>query len=320
MPASYPGSIKNFGADRVDGEYIPASDMNGVRAEVVAIETALLPPIAIAKGGTGQASKALAFGALSPLATKGDLLGFDTDNSILPVGALGSVLVADSAVALGMAWKAGQYRLTRIFMVTSGVAFVPTAGTKALYVECFGGGGAGGGAALSSATLSMGGGGGAGGYAAKWITGTIKASYTVAIGAGGAGVSGTTGGAGGLTSFDSPSICTAPGGGGGPVLAAAATVGIVAGGSGAVYSSGVGDIRLDSSDGGWGIRLSGTVGKAGSGGGAPLGGGLTSGAGALGAGVAGGVAGGGGSGALTTGAVQIGGAGAAGCIRVWGFA
>jgi len=42
MAASFPASVKNFGADRVDGEYIPAADMNDVRAEVVAIETLLL--------------------------------------------------------------------------------------------------------------------------------------------------------------------------------------------------------------------------------------------------------------------------------------
>lgn len=39
MAASFPGGVRSFGADRVDGEYIPASDMNGVREEVVALET-----------------------------------------------------------------------------------------------------------------------------------------------------------------------------------------------------------------------------------------------------------------------------------------
>ncbi|HEY3312027.1 MAG TPA: hypothetical protein VGK00_10340 [Anaerolineales bacterium] len=40
--ASFPASVKNFGADRVDGEYIPADDVNLIRAEVVALETELL--------------------------------------------------------------------------------------------------------------------------------------------------------------------------------------------------------------------------------------------------------------------------------------
>lgn len=42
MAASFPGSVKSFGADRVDGGFIPADDMNTVRAEVVALETELL--------------------------------------------------------------------------------------------------------------------------------------------------------------------------------------------------------------------------------------------------------------------------------------
>jgi hypothetical protein len=43
MPASFPASVKSFGADRVNGDYIPAADTNDLRAEVVAVETALLP-------------------------------------------------------------------------------------------------------------------------------------------------------------------------------------------------------------------------------------------------------------------------------------
>ena len=42
MTAEFPQSIKSFGADRVDGEYVPAADMNTVRAEIVALETTLL--------------------------------------------------------------------------------------------------------------------------------------------------------------------------------------------------------------------------------------------------------------------------------------
>jgi len=42
MAASFPGSVKSFGVDRVDGDYIPADDMNSVRDEIVALETAAL--------------------------------------------------------------------------------------------------------------------------------------------------------------------------------------------------------------------------------------------------------------------------------------
>jgi hypothetical protein len=41
MTASFPGSVKSFGAVRADGDYIPAADMNTVREEVVAVETEL---------------------------------------------------------------------------------------------------------------------------------------------------------------------------------------------------------------------------------------------------------------------------------------
>ena len=41
MAAVYPGGIKSFGADFVNGDTIPASCVNDLRAEVVALETAL---------------------------------------------------------------------------------------------------------------------------------------------------------------------------------------------------------------------------------------------------------------------------------------
>lgn len=42
MTASFPGSIKSFGSDRVNGDYVQADDTNSLRAEVVALETAAL--------------------------------------------------------------------------------------------------------------------------------------------------------------------------------------------------------------------------------------------------------------------------------------
>lgn len=60
----------------------------------------------IANGGTGQTSAASAFGALSPLTTKGDILAYSTLNARLPVGANGEVLTADSTQALGVKWAA----------------------------------------------------------------------------------------------------------------------------------------------------------------------------------------------------------------------
>jgi hypothetical protein len=45
-------------------------------------------------------------GGSSPLTTKGDLHGFDTGDARIPVGANGTVLTADSTVALGVKWAA----------------------------------------------------------------------------------------------------------------------------------------------------------------------------------------------------------------------
>lgn len=59
----------------------------------------------ISSGGTGQVTASAAFGALSPLTTKGDVLGFDTANNRVPIGSNGQVLTADSAQPLGLKWS-----------------------------------------------------------------------------------------------------------------------------------------------------------------------------------------------------------------------
>jgi len=257
MTASYPSGVKSFGVDLVNGDYLLASHVNDLRAEVVAVETKLL----------------------------------------------------------------ANYELTRVLTILNGTtAFVPTSGTRALLVECYGAGGAGGGAATGSSSLSMGSGGGAGAYSANLVTGTIKASYTVAVGAGGAGVSGAAGNAGGDTTFDSPSIVTAKGGSGGTTQAAGTTNAYLVGADGGAVASGVGNICTPGSDGGSGARASASVGQSGMGGAAPFGGGMRKGVTASANGNAGDVFGGGGSGALTTGAAKTGGDGANGLIRIWEYA
>jgi hypothetical protein len=45
-------------------------------------------------------------GTTSPLTTKGDIYGYDTDNARIPVGADGLFLTADSGEALGVKWAA----------------------------------------------------------------------------------------------------------------------------------------------------------------------------------------------------------------------
>lgn len=62
----------------------------------------------IAQGGTGQTTATAAFNALSPLTTKGDLLGNDNTNDVrLAVGSTnGMQLIVDSTAASGLAWTA----------------------------------------------------------------------------------------------------------------------------------------------------------------------------------------------------------------------
>jgi len=68
--------------------------------------------LGVTNGGTGQTTASAAFGALSPLTTKGDLLGYDTANARIPVGTNGQVLTADSAAALGLKWETPVTGLT----------------------------------------------------------------------------------------------------------------------------------------------------------------------------------------------------------------
>jgi uncharacterized protein YhdP len=69
--------------------------------DLTAKVTGALP---VANGGTGQTSAANAFGALSPLTTKGDIVSYSTANARLAVGANGYSLVADSTQATGLKW------------------------------------------------------------------------------------------------------------------------------------------------------------------------------------------------------------------------
>jgi hypothetical protein len=196
--------------------------------------------------------------------------------------------------------------------------YTPTAGTIRLYVECIGGGGAGGGSATSSSQVSLGSGGGAGAYSAVWIA-SPAGSYTVQVGAGGTGNSGATGNAGTDTTFGASSVCTAKAGAGGITLAAGTSTFTQPGGLGGASGSGVGDLKTDGSDGGWGFRISGIAGQSGNGGNAPLSAGMAAGKNSVGAGNTGKNYGGGGGGGITISTANAGGAGANGLIRVWEF-
>lgn len=68
---------------------------------------ALTLPMTIAQGGTNSITKTTAFNSLSPLSTKGDILGFSgTDNGRLGVGTDTFCMVADSTQTFGFKWAA----------------------------------------------------------------------------------------------------------------------------------------------------------------------------------------------------------------------
>lgn len=218
-----------------------------------------------------------------------------------------------------------DYRLIRVVNVLN-TPYVPTNGTRALYVECWGAGGGGAGCATAVTNAAAAGGGGSGAYSAVWLTGAqVKASFTVGVGALGAGgVAGANnGGVGGDTTFDSPSVCTAKGGLGGiaDTVAAGPRVGGLGGAPG-LAASGVGDLKVSGNPGDEGLALAAAQAVSGSGGPAPVMGGAGQGLKTQGAGGAatGFAAGGAGACILSGGASVAGGNGAAGTIRVWEFA
>lgn len=68
--------------------------------DLTADVTGALP---IGNGGTGQTTATLAFDALSPLTTKGDIIAFDgTDNVRFPAGSNGQFIVYDSTQTTGL--------------------------------------------------------------------------------------------------------------------------------------------------------------------------------------------------------------------------
>lgn len=145
----------------------------------------------------------------------GDLLvGNGTRPVVVPVGADGSVLTADSGQPEGVSWSATPpFSAVNIQTFTADGTYTPTAGMKYCLVEAVGGGGGGGGAGAGGGGA---GGGSSGGYTkAAFTAATIGVSQAVTIGAAGTGGTSapTNGVAGGATSLGA--LLTANGGLGG---------------------------------------------------------------------------------------------------------
>lgn len=87
---------------------IQAADVPTLNQNTTGTASNVTGTVAIANGGTGQTTQTAAFDALSPLTTKGDLIGHNGTNDVrIPIGTNGFVLTADSSAATGVAWAAG---------------------------------------------------------------------------------------------------------------------------------------------------------------------------------------------------------------------
>jgi hypothetical protein len=86
---------------------VTSTELGYLSGVTSAIQTQLNATRPIATGGTGQTTKTLAFDALSPNTTKGDVTIFDGTNNVrFSVGSNGQVPSADSTQASGWKWIA----------------------------------------------------------------------------------------------------------------------------------------------------------------------------------------------------------------------
>jgi hypothetical protein len=163
-------------------------------------------------------SDGLLFKAASILTTKGDLLGFGTTTSRVPVGTNGQYLTANSSAATGWDWETpaaltvSQYH-TQSF-TSSGTFTTPVGSTTSTVYKVTvcgggqsggvynggaggGGGGGGGGGSLNTSLNDSGGGGGGGGFIEAIIFPTSSQTFAYSVGAAGTSSVGSGGGAGG---------------------------------------------------------------------------------------------------------------------------
>lgn len=222
------------------------------------------------------------------LTTKGDLLGFSTEPTRVPVGADGTVPVADSTDAEGLTYgdhgdigglsdddhpQYGLHVQTVVFTADGTFAKADYSGLRYVRVRAIGGGGKGG-SALNTSTgeVSVGGGAGGGGYAEAVVAAaSLATSETVTVGVGGTTAPSGNGEDGTASSFGTHAVASGGGGGDTSALITGAFGGALPG-AGAVGTSG--GILAGGSAGspGHGSATSNRA-HGGTGGGTPLGGG-----------------------------------------------
>lgn len=250
----------------------PANGSSGVPTFRAVVAADITGQIAIANGGTGQATKQAGFDALSPTTSKGDLIvNNGTHNVAEAVGSDGQVLVADSSQTNGIKWGTNTIVLKApvITRLISGSGTFITATPTPLYsiVKIQAGGGGGSASGTSPGTPAA-------GNNSTFGTSFLIAGGGSAAGGTGAGVGGTnTINAGGTTIFDV--------GGGGGMSGAAATISSVElsggaggnsffGGGGASPALGPGNAgiagALNTGGGGSGAGVTGAVNGTGGGG------------------------------------------------------
>lgn len=101
MAGTYTKATYTVDGRATSGTMLVAADVPSLDASKITTGT-----FAIARGGTGQTTAGLAFNALAPTTTKGDLIVNDgtPTNLRLGVGSNGQVLTANSGAATGINW------------------------------------------------------------------------------------------------------------------------------------------------------------------------------------------------------------------------
>ena len=95
--------------------------------------------VPVTKGGTGATTATAAFAALSPLASKGDLLGFSgVQNVRVPAGASGLWLTTDSTQTAGLAWTAPSPVTVSAGLGLTGGGAVSLGGATSLAIDTTG--------------------------------------------------------------------------------------------------------------------------------------------------------------------------------------